>query len=127
MTSTQSTKLIRQIILIVAVLGFLFACKKQHDSVSSPGTTSNVCSGPAKSFANDVNPIFQASCAFAAGCHGNGSVNGPGELTSYSKIFNARSDIRSAISSGEMPLNSSLSATEKNAILCWIDNGAPNN
>jgi len=26
-----------------------------------------------------------------------------------------------------MPLNATLTATQKNAILCWIDNGAPNN
>jgi hypothetical protein len=26
-----------------------------------------------------------------------------------------------------MPMNGSLTAAEKNAILCWIDNGAANN
>jgi len=26
-----------------------------------------------------------------------------------------------------MPLNATLPATQINAILCWIDNGAPNN
>ena len=137
MTSIElrSTKLKRQIIIIVVVLGFLIACKKSHDSSpggsgsgsgSGSGGGSSNCSGPAKSFANDVNPIFQATCA-VAGCHGNGSANGPGELTSYTKIFNARADIRTEVSSGAMPLNSSLPATEKNAIICWIDNGAPNN
>jgi hypothetical protein len=26
-----------------------------------------------------------------------------------------------------MPQNGSLTSSEKNAIICWIDNGAPNN
>lgn len=115
--------------MIITILGFLISCKKQTES--SPGTTGTSgtinCSGPAKSFSNDVSPIFQASCASSGGCHGNGSFNGPGELTNYSKIFNARSSIRSAVASGDMPRIGSLTPAEKNAILCWIDNGAPNN
>ena len=52
---------------------------------------------------------------------------GPRPLLNYSQIFNARADIRPAVASGHMPLNATLTVTEKNAILCWIDNGAPNN
>lgn len=84
------------------------------------------CSGAAKSFTTDVNPIIQASCT-NAGCHNSGSNNGPGPLLTYQQIFNARISIRSAVASGFMPQNSKLSDAQKNAILCWIDNGAANN
>jgi hypothetical protein len=114
---------IKKVTIIITVLGVFIACKKNGNDSSTPGD----CSGPAKSFMHDVNPVVQASCATNPGCHAAGSVNGPGELTSYSKIFNARSDIRSEVASGEMPLGGHLSTAEKNAILCWIDNGAPNN
>jgi hypothetical protein len=115
-------KVTKTAVVITMVLVFLSACKKHEDS-SAPAD----CAGPAKSFANDVNPIVQVSCATNSGCHGSGSNNGPGELIGYSKIFNASSDIRSQVSSGRMPLTGSLTTAQKNAIICWIDNGAPNN
>ena len=109
-------------LIVVAMVGFLYACKKSADA---PTTVD--CAGPAKSFATDVRPIAQASCAFDSDCHGSGSSSGPGELLNYSEIFSARSIIRSAVLSGEMPKGGSLTATEKKAIICWIDNGAANN
>jgi hypothetical protein len=112
----------KKALVIATTLGLLYACKKAVD------TTSTVdCTGAAKSFSSDVNPIIQASCATNSGCHGSGSNNGPGELLTYSEIFNARSAIRSAVLSGAMPQNGGLTTTEKNAIICWIDNGASNN
>ena len=107
--------------VVAASVVFLYACKKNPDI--SPVD----CSGPAKSFVIDVNPVVQASCAINSGCHAAGSNNGPGPLLNYSEVFNARSDIRSAVASGHMPLNGTLTPTEKNAIICWIDNGALNN
>src|SRR6188768_1905382 len=71
------------------------------------------CSGPAKSFVTDVSPVFQTSCAISSGCHATGSGNGPGPLLNYSQIFNARADIRSAVASGHMPLNATLTASQK--------------
>jgi len=96
------------------------ACSKKPEFTAD-------CSGPAKSFVTDVSPVFQTSCAINSGCHATGSGNGPGPLLNYSQIFNARGDIRPAVASGHMPLNATLTASQKNAILCWIDNGAPNN
>lgn len=112
----------KKFFVIAAILGFLYACKKTVDTGSSVD-----CSGPAKSFTNNVNPVIQASCTNGSGCHGSGSNNGPGPLLNHSQIFNARSDIRSAVSSEHMPLNGSLTASEKTAIICWIDSGAQNN
>lgn len=105
---------------LVALLILINACTKD------PEVTVD-CSGPAKSFVTDVSPVFQTSCAITSGCHATGSGNGPGPLLTYSQIFNARADIRPAVASGHMPLNATLTVTEKNAILCWIDNGALNN
>ncbi|TAL48964.1 MAG: hypothetical protein EPN92_03145 [Chitinophagaceae bacterium] len=89
------------------------------------GTTS--CTGVPNKFAADVNPIIQSTCATNSGCHGAGSPNGPGELLTYTQIYNARVNIRSAVSSGTMPKTGSLSTAQKNSIICWIDSGAPNN
>jgi hypothetical protein len=113
--------LVKRLFAVTSILVFLYACKK------NPDISPIDCSGPAKSFATDVHPIIQASCAINSGCHATGSNNGPGPLLNYSQVFNARSDIRSNVASGNMPLNGSLTATERNAILCWIDNGAVNN
>jgi hypothetical protein len=87
--------------------------------------TNTDCTGT-KSWANDVSPVIQSSCALPS-CHANGYANGPGPLTTYQQVFNARTSIRQAVSNGTMPKNSSLTAAQKNAILCWIDSGAPQN
>lgn len=110
-----------RIFLIAVLIAGLCSCKQEKENSSVD------CSGPAKSFTTDVQPILQHSCNDDAGCHGSGSNNGPGALLNYSQVFNGRISIRSAVASGVMPQNGSLTAIEKNAILCWIDNGAANN
>ena len=112
----------KKVFIIILLIVGVYACTKQKAT-----ETIVDCSGPAKSFITNINPIVQASCSNSSGCHGSGSGNGPGPLLNYSQVFNARTDIRSAIASGRMPLNGSLTALQKNAILCWIDSGAPNN
>jgi hypothetical protein len=79
-----------------------------------------------KAFNADVKPIIQSSCAIT-GCHEAGSINGVGPLTNYTEIFNHRDEIQSAVSAGRMPKTGSLSSSQKNSILCWIQGGAPNN
>lgn len=108
-------------LMAILIVG-LSSCSKQENQ------NANIdCSGPAKSFATDVKPVLQSTCNDDSGCHGAGSINGPGPLLNYSQVFNARLSIRSAVASGAMPLNGTLTAAEKNAILCWIDSGASNN
>jgi hypothetical protein len=79
-----------------------------------------------KAYAANVSPIIQASCAIS-GCHDAGSINGPGQLTTYTEVFNARTVIQTAVSTGTMPKTGSLATSQKNSILCWIEGGAPNN
>jgi uncharacterized membrane protein len=109
------------IIILFTMAALYLSCNKDNGGSSVDcSTVSN------KAFAADVNPIIQASCNIV-GCHAAGSSNGPGALTNYSEVFNSRSRVRSAISSGSMPQGSSLSASQRNSIICWIDNGAPDN
>ena len=119
-TNSPGFRMLKFSFPVVALLIFINACSKKAEFTPD-------CSGPAKSFTTDVSPVFQTSCAINSGCHATGSGNGPGPLVNYSQIFNARGGIRPEVASGHMPLNATLTATEKNAILCWIDNGAPNN
>ena len=113
---------IKRALTIVIAICLLQACKKSSDNNFSVD-----CGGTAKSFATNIKPIVQTSCAFDSDCHGSGSASGPGSLLTYAQIFDARSIIRSAVVSGTMPKGAALTSAEKNAIACWIDNGAPNN
>ena len=118
----------KKLLCIAILVVVAFSCTKNSDSNSGTNTNNDpapTCTGT-KSFSADVNPIIQNVCA-ASGCHNAGSSNGPGPLTNYQQVFNARTTIRSAVASGLMPKNSTLSASQKNDILCWIDNGASNN
>jgi hypothetical protein len=108
---------------IVVILGYA-GCKKNTGESSSEPVD---CSVVDSHFAGRVLPIVQASCAVSSGCHGNGSINGPGVLSNFTQISNAANSIRNAVSSGSMPKDSRLSAADKNAILCWISSGTPNN
>jgi len=85
------------------------------------------CTGVASAFAANVNPIIQTKCATDATCHGAGSANGPGPLQTYNQIFNARVAIKTAVGNGTMPKTGTITAAEKNSIICWVDSGAPNN
>jgi hypothetical protein len=109
--------------IIISGFGFvvlLLACSKGGVDYTADCSTT-------KSYTSDVSPIIQSSCATNSGCHASGSTNGPGALTTYAQVYNARAAIRTAVANGSMPQNGSLSNTQKNAIICWIDNGAANN
>lgn len=112
------------IVLTLTLSVFItISCSKDNGG----GSTSVDCSTVTnKAFAADVNPIIQSSCNIA-GCHAAGSFNGPGALTNYAQISAAASSIKTAVSSGRMPQGSSLSASQKNSIICWVNSGAPNN
>jgi hypothetical protein len=100
---------------ILAIISFT-NCKKNDTS-----TYSSDCSGTTKLFTHDVMPVFAAYCI---GCHSSGHSL---PLYNYSTIFSNRNSIKTDVSNGNMPRGSSLSNAQKNIIICWIDNGAPNN
>ena len=103
-------KKLNVILLFFAIA--LMSCQKN----SSNSTYTPDCTGPAKSFVTDVFPIFQNTCAH---CHSN--------FANYSQIAADQANIRQMVADGLMPQQGTLSDTQKNAILCWIDNGAPDN
>jgi len=107
-------------LLILSFIG-IASCKKD----SGGGGTGSVCDTN-KAFAANVRPIFQAKCA-TTGCHAAFSLNGPGPLVNHGQIAGASASIRVAVSNGTMPQGGSLTAAEKNSIICWIDSGAPDN
>ena len=106
-------------ILILALLftaGSFAGCKKASSSYTPD------CSGKAKSYKTDVAPIMQTTCI---GCHYFGS--GIVDLSTYATVFSSRSSIRDDVASGKMPQTGTLTDSQKNNILCWIDSGAANN
>ena len=110
------------IVLALTITGFFAACSKSGGGGSAPPPTCTTT----QSFSTNVNPIIQANCAIS-GCHDAVSSNGPGALITYQRIADNKTAIRTAVNTGQMPKNGSLSAEQKNAIICWIDQGAPNN
>ncbi|MCB0600116.1 MAG: hypothetical protein KDC28_02770 [Saprospiraceae bacterium] len=90
-------------------------------------TESIVCDGTTPSFASDVKPIIQSSCALS-GCHASGSRNG--DFTSYSGLYadlvNGQFN-REVLVNRTMPEGSSLSTSQLQTLQCWYDNGYENN
>lgn len=110
-------------ITLSVCLAVFISCVNDKDELLNPA--SGDCTGVNASFANDVLPIIQANCQ---GCHGVGSTNGPGQLTTYNEIKNAATRIKNAVVSGFMPRNAApLPAAEIRKIRCWVDSGTPNN
>jgi uncharacterized membrane protein len=97
----------------LVVVVFLSQCKKKETSKTSAYTPN--CNGTPL-FANNVLPIIQSNCV---GCHSS--------YNTYSGIKANVSAIRSEVVSGSMPKGGSLTTDQKNAIVCWIDGGVPNN
>lgn len=110
-------------LLTTSLLLVIFSCSKGGDGDDTPAIS---CAGVTKTFSADVNPIIQTYCN-QAGCHDVASVNGPGPLTNYNQVFSAKDLIKTQIAAGLMPQNATLSAAQKQSIICWINSGAPNN
>jgi len=108
-------------IFVALILFCNSSCKK---STNGTGYTPE-CSGTTPKFSAEVSPLMLSSCGIS-GCHGTGSHEGPGPLTTYSQIKNAATSVRSSIVDGSMPQNNTLSTAQKNLIVCWIDAGAKN-
>ena len=106
-------------ILTLTVL--LNACSKGGGSGSDP------CNGLSFKFSTDVQPIINTTCAINSSCHATGSTNSGGPLTDHGKILAKTSQIKFQVENGLMPKTGSLTTTEKNKIICWINSGAPNN
>ncbi|NBT08449.1 MAG: hypothetical protein EBS98_06580 [Chitinophagia bacterium] len=110
----------QQVYLLLVILTIMaIACSK-----SSTDTTPVVATcDPNTSFSKTILPLFNSTCN-TSGCH-----DGPNaaSLNTFQVVHDNASQIRASISTGRMPKGKTLAVTDKNAILCWIDNGAKNN
>lgn len=111
------------LIVLIILIGcsVMFRCKSDNSAESIN------CGSVSISFASEVKPIIDTKCATTSGCHAAGSNQGPGALTTYAQILNAKNQISASVSSGSMPQGSTLTSDQKNKIICWIQNGAANN
>lgn len=85
-------------------------------------TATDTCTGVV-SYSATIQPLFVSKCA-GSGCHDGLLLP---SLAEYNVAHDAAKDIRNAVVRGIMPKNGSLTQAEKNAITCWIDNGALKN
>jgi hypothetical protein len=75
------------------------------------------------SYENSVKDIIENSCA-VSGCH-NGSISP--NLRSFATVQARASSIKARTASGSMPRGSTLTQAQKDAIACWVDDGALQN
>lgn len=121
------------IICLAVLITILSSCYKD---IRHPGADPN---GPPQmvSFSGDLIPIFNKSCN-SSGCHDAIPTKKP--ALSPDKAYNAlmnggyinlivpsNSGLYLSVKDNSMPIGGSLSSAEKQKILDWIRNGAPNN
>jgi hypothetical protein len=104
---------------IIVITSLMISCSKQSNTIM-PATS--ICD-PNISFINTVKPILDRDCN-SAGCHDDKVITA---LNIYQTVHDGAAQIRLSISTGKMPKNGTISMADKNAIFCWIDNGAKNN
>jgi hypothetical protein len=104
----------KKLVVVMLISGGLWAgCSKISNSNSSYTPS---CTGAVKSYKADVAPIIKTYCS---GCHPN--------LLTYAGLSADRNNVSGQIESGNMPRSGSLSTAQKDAVICWISSGAPNN
>jgi hypothetical protein len=116
--------MVRQVVYCVYIVSLfvIISCGSNDEPVEDVS-----CNGMTISYATEVSPLISTNCATTLSCHGSGSTNGPGPLLTYTQVFNNRNAISSAVKSGRMPKDHTLSSDQKSKIVCWIENGAANN
>lgn len=86
------------------------------------------CEGTDPSFANDVLPILNASCALA-GCHVDGFANG--DFSNFNGFSARAAGAIARMSAGTMPPAASSgpdpSEAQIQSIRCWMEAGAMDN
>lgn len=114
--------------VLLVFLG-ITACTKDN---ISPTTPTNVdCSSLMASYANDIQPIMNSSCAIS-GCHVAGFSSG--DFTNYSglkaKVDDGTVKNRTIVQMNMPPANSTgptLTTAQLDLLNCWIEAGAPEN
>lgn len=102
-------------ILIISIMAIM-GCSKNDTG------TENICD-PSTSFSYTVKPILDKNCN-TSGCHDDIVITA---LNNYQFVHDGAAQIKISVQVGRMPKGGKLSTAEKNALFCWIDNGAKNN
>ena len=76
------------------------------------------------SFNEAILPIIEVDCAIS-GCHVTGA-QAP-DLTVRSNIFSAATRIKNQVETRNMPRGRTLTSTEIEKIICWFNDGSPDN
>lgn len=116
--------------LIITSIVIFTACSKSSSSSGGGSGSTKVtftCTGTTPKFSTDVVPILNTVCSINSSCHASGSVNSGGPFTNFTEVNARKSNIRAQILAGTMPQSGSISQSQINAFICWIDAGAPNN
>jgi hypothetical protein len=76
----------------------------------------------------DVESIIANNCA-TSGCHASGNGSGRQPLSNYSEVKASIESFRlkERVAEGSMPPGGSLSASDKNKLIDWINQGYPEN
>ena len=102
--------------IIITCAVVIVGCSK------SDGNEGDVCN-PNTSFINTVKPILDKNCN-SSGCHDDIVITA---LNNYQFVHDGAAQIKISVQAGRMPKGGKLSTADKNALFCWIDNGAKNN
>lgn len=94
-----------------------WGCKKNDTA-----QTITLCD-PSTSYKNKVKAILISNCT-SSGCHDGNPLP---SLADYLTAHDAAQQIKTAVSNGVMPKNATMNATDKAALICWLQNGAQNN
>jgi hypothetical protein len=87
-------------------------------------TTSVPRANTGVSWANQIKPIVDVSCA-KSGCHVNGT--GRIDLTKFDVVKANAAQIKTRVVNKSMPFDGTLTADQIELIACWVDDGGLNN
>jgi len=87
------------------------------------------CTNPSMSYADDVRPIVMQKCAID-GCH-NGALGADRNWTDFNAFKAHSATVKDVVFNRVMPPAHSpagpLTNEQVTTIVCWVDQGAPNN
>ena len=113
---------IRKEFLVLLVSVFFVSCitNVEEDDFDEEEVIVDSCAEI--TFSQNIKPIIDAACI---DCHGIGG-NFP-NLTSYSAISSNANSVKAEVVSRRMPKGISLTQSEIDAIVCWVESGALDN
>ena len=125
------------LLVVAAVASAVLACSNSSDAGTSSGDTDSggivdcpddipaSCRAGAPTYAKDVSPIIQSSCAV---CHAPGGRVPDRQFVTYDQIYAQRGAILSQVNACRMPPRegTALAPEARKALLAWLVCGAKN-